>query len=81
MTPTACVSPLPQVLGRVKVGRGVTLLPTSIVSHGTVVPDNYLLTPGTTSQRLPPGPAGGCLDIHTQNVNNSMNVVCALFSL
>ncbi|KAF6251173.1 hypothetical protein COO60DRAFT_1677209 [Scenedesmus sp. NREL 46B-D3] len=53
-----------EVLGHVKVGRNVTLLPTSIVSHGTVVPDNYLLTPGTTSQRLPPGPAGA--EAHAQ---------------
>jgi hypothetical protein len=50
-----------QVLGHVKIGRNVTLLPTSIASHDTVVPDDYLLTPGTTSQRLPPGPAGAQL--------------------
>jgi hypothetical protein len=57
---------LPQVLGDVKVGCNVTLLPTSIVSHGTVVPENYLLTPGVTSQRLPPGPAG---DDFGDNIN------------
>jgi hypothetical protein len=48
-----------QVVGYVRIGKGVTMMPTSIASHGTVVPDGYIMTPGTTSQRLPPGPSGG----------------------
>jgi hypothetical protein len=48
-----------QVVGHVKVGSNVTMMPTSVASHGTVVPDGYILTPGTTSQRLPSGPSGG----------------------
>jgi hypothetical protein len=47
-----------QVVGHVKIGKNVTMMPTSIASHGTVVPDSYIMTPGTTSQRLPAGPSG-----------------------
>ncbi|WIA36220.1 hypothetical protein OEZ86_007554 [Tetradesmus obliquus] len=45
------------VVGRVKIGKGVTMMPTSIASHGTAVPDGFIMTPGTTSQRLPAGPS------------------------
>ncbi|WIA16041.1 hypothetical protein OEZ85_012770 [Tetradesmus obliquus] len=52
------------VVGRVKIGKGVTMMPTSIASHGTAVPDGVIMTPGTTSQRLPAGPSDA--EAHTR---------------